>query len=130
MEPDTYPERSDKEIIKLGFRGRCPRCGIGRIYAKFLKVNDKCRNCGLVLSEHDAGDGAVVPALLILGSVIVGLALWVEFTHEPAVWVHVVLWGPISLGLTAWILPKLKGIGIALQHKHRSTEEATKPGGS
>lgn len=130
MESETYPERSAKEIIKLGFRGRCPRCGIGRIYAKFLKVNDKCRNCSLVLSEHDAGDGAVVPALLILGSVLVGLALWVEFTHEPAVWVHVVLWGPLSLGLTAWLLPKIKGIGIALQHKHRSTEEETKPGGS
>ena len=114
----------------MGFRGRCPRCGIGRIYAKFLKVNDECWNCGLVLSEHDAGDGAVVPALLIIGTIIVGLALWVEFKHEPAVWVHVVLWGPLSLGLTAWILPRLKGIGIALQHKHRSTEEATKPGGS
>lgn len=75
MSTQNYPERSDKEIIKLGFRGRCPRCGIGRIYAKFLKVNDECRNCGLLLSEHDAGDGAVVPALLILGSVIVGLAL-------------------------------------------------------
>ncbi len=130
MTLDTYPERTHKEIIKLGFRGRCPRCGIGRIYAKFLKVNDACRNCGLILSEHDAGDGAVVPAMLIIGTIVVGLALWVEFTYEPAVWVHVVLWGPLSLGLTAWILPRLKGIGIALQHKNRTTEEATKPGGS
>ncbi len=128
--PIPSPNDLTKRSLNLDFADGVPRCGIGRIYAKFLKVNDKCRNCGLVLSEHDAGDGAVVPALLILGSVIVGLALWVEFTHEPAVWVHVVLWGPLSFGLTAWLLPKLKGIGIALQHKHRSTEEETKPGGS
>jgi hypothetical protein len=32
--------------------------------------------------------------------------------------------------MTLWLLPRLKGIGIALQHKHRSTEIPTKPGGS
>lgn len=98
MTDDTYPERSNGETIQLGFRGRCPRCGIGRIYKSFLKVNDECRTCGLVLSENDAGDGAVVPALLLLGTVLVGLALWVEFTHEPAIWVHVVLWGHSASG--------------------------------
>lgn len=125
-----YPERSVKETIRLGFSGRCPRCAQGRIFKGRLEVVDACPVCGLVLSEHDAGDGAVVPALLILGTILVGLALWVEFKYEPAIWVHFVLWGPIGLLMTLWLLPRLKGIGIALQHKHRSTEVATKPGGT
>ena len=72
----------------------------------------------------------MVPALLILGTVLVALAVWVEFKYEPAIWVHIVLWGPIGTLLTLWLLPRLKGIGVALQHKHRSTEIPTKPGGA
>lgn len=126
----TYPVRSNGETVRLGFRGRCPRCAEGRIWEKYLKVADQCPSCGLVLSEHDAGDGAVVPALLILGTVMVALALWLEFTYEPAVWVHIVVWGPLGTGMTLWLLPRLKGIGIALQHKHRSTVDPTLPGGA
>jgi len=126
----NYPERSTKETIKLGFAGRCPRCGMGRIFKGRLEIVDECPVCGLVLSEHDAGDGAVVPALLILGTILVALAVWVEFRFEPPIWVHVVLWGPIGLGMTLWLLPRLKGIGVALQHKYRSTADPTKPGGT
>ncbi len=125
-----FPERSNKEIIKLGFAGRCPRCGRGRIFERGLKVAEKCRACGLSFSEHDAGDGAVVPALLLLGTVLAGLALWVEFAHEPPLWMHFILWGPIGVIATLLLLKRLKGIGIALQHKHRSTEIETKPGAS
>ncbi len=125
-----YPERTTKEIVKLGFAGRCPRCGRGRIFEKGLKVADSCNVCGLVMAEHDAGDGAVVPALLLIGTVLVGAALWLEFTHEPPIWLHVLLWAPIGTILTMLLLKRLKGIGVALQHKHRSTEIATKPGAS
>ncbi len=130
-EPETtYPVRTTGETIMLGFKGRCPRCGRGRLFQSRLEIVDTCGVCGLVLREHDAGDGAVVPALLILGSILVGLAVWVEFKYEPAIWVHVILWGPIGTLLTLWLLPRLKGIGVALQHRYRSTEVPTKPGGT
>ena len=127
--PD-YPERSNKEIIRLGFAGRCPRCGRGRIFDRGLKVAERCRVCGLGFAEHDSGDGAVVPAMLLLGTVLAGMALWVELAHEPPLWMHFILWGPIGVIATLLLLKRLKGIGIALQHKHRSTEIATKPGAS
>ncbi len=129
-EDADYAERTVGETIKLGFAGRCPRCSVGRIFKGRLDVVDECSNCGLILSEHDAGDGAVVPAMLILGTILVGLALSVEFKYEPAIWVHFVLWGPLGLLMTLWLLPRLKGIAIALQHKHRSTEIPTAPGGT
>ena len=125
-----YPERPNGEIIRLGMAGRCPRCARGRMFKSRFEIADKCNVCGLVLSEHDAGDVAVVPALLVIGSVLVGLALWVEFKFEPAIWVHIVLWTPLTLAMTMILVPKLKGIGVALQHKHRSTEQPTDPGGS
>ncbi len=44
----------------------------------------------------DTGDGPAVFAIFILGFLVLGLALYVEFTYEPPVWVHVVLWGALT----------------------------------
>ncbi|MDA0998219.1 MAG: DUF983 domain-containing protein [Proteobacteria bacterium] len=130
MSDSIEPTRSVGQTIGLGFAGKCPRCGEGAIFASYLKVADRCTVCGLGFSGHDSGDGAVVPALLVLGAVIVGVALYVEFNFEPPVWVHMAIWGPLTVLSTMGMLPRLKGIGIALQHRFRSTEEETPLGGT
>lgn len=78
---------------------------------------------------HDTGDGPVVPAILILGGIIVGAALAVEFAFKPPVWLHMLVWLPLSVLGTLLILPRLKGMAIGLQYKYRSTEENEKLGG-
>ena len=60
---------------------------------------------------------------LVLGGVIVGLALVVERTYAPPLWMHAVLWAPLTVGGTLAILPLLKGLSVALQFRFRSTEE-------
>jgi len=127
---DEFPLRTSGELIKLGFRGRCPRCGVGRIFSGFLKIADACPVCELGLTGHDVGDGPVVPAMLLIGSIVVGLALYVEFTWLPSIWVHVALWTPLVIALTLMILPRIKGIAVALQHGYRSTEEDGRLGGT
>jgi len=127
---DEFPERTTGELIRLGMRGHCPRCGKGRIFASYLKIAEACPACGLGLTGHDVGDGPVVPAMLVIGTVVVGLALIVEFRWEPALWVHMVLWAPLVTGLVLWMLPRLKGVTVALQHRYRSTEEEGRLGGT
>jgi len=125
-------EPSDLSIgqaILVGLRCRCPRCRIGKVFPKYLKIADECPSCGLGLLGHDSGDGAVVPAILLVGSLVVGMALYYELNYAPPLWAHIVLWGPVIFILTGLILPPLKGIGIALQYKFRSTEEPPRPGG-
>jgi len=130
MAPDyEFPVRGAGELISLGLRCKCPRCAVGKTFSGYLKISERCPVCGLGLEGHDTGDGAVVPAMLLLGSLVVGLAAYVEFTFEPPLWVHAVLWVPTILGLTMMILQPLKGVSLALQYKYRSTEEASRPGG-
>ncbi len=124
-----FPTRSTGQLISIGLRGKCPRCAIGSTFSGYLKVAERCPVCDLGLEGHDTGDGAVVPAMLLLGSLIVGMAAYVEFTYEPPLWVHGVVWAPTIFALTMMILQPLKGMSIALQYRYRSTEEAGKPGG-
>ena len=51
--------------LKRGFRGRCPRCGEGRLFRAFLKVADRCSVCGLDFTPHRADD---LPAYLVIES--------------------------------------------------------------
>ncbi|MEK9671884.1 MAG: DUF983 domain-containing protein [Rhodospirillaceae bacterium] len=128
--PETTAAGNDgAKPVMRGIRGRCPRCGDGKLFSAYLKVADKCDVCDLGFQGHDTGDGPVVPALLIIGGIVVGLALWVEITYEPSVWVHMALWIPLGTVLTLGILPRLKGMAVGLQYKYRSTEQDAQVGG-
>src|SRR3982074_3217898 len=49
--------------LKRGLRGRCPRCGEGKLFRAFLKVDDPCSDCGADLPPQRADD---LPAYLTL----------------------------------------------------------------
>ena len=93
----------------VGLRGRCPRCGEGRLFDGFLTVAPRCQNCGLDFDFADAGDGPAVFIMMIVGFIVVGLALFIEFTFHPPYWVHGRAVVPLVLGLSIGLLRPLKG---------------------
>lgn len=105
-----------------GMRGRCPRCSEGRLFSGFLGVQPRCQACGLDFSFIDSGDGPAVFIIMIVGFIVVGLALFVEFSFAPPFWVHALLWVPLILGLSIGLLRPLKGFLIAQQYRHRAEE--------
>ncbi|MDP2119475.1 MAG: DUF983 domain-containing protein [Hoeflea sp.] len=108
--------------VKAGLRGRCPRCGEGALIEGLLGVKPRCSVCGLDNSFADAGDGPAVFVILIIGFIVVGLALWLEVNYSPALWVHLMLWIPLSTVLSLALLRALKGLMIALQYRHKAAE--------
>jgi len=108
--------------IAVGMRGRCPRCGEGRLFAGYLTTARCCANCGLDYGFIDAGDGPAVFVILIIGFVVVGLALWSEVTYSPPLWLHFILWLPLAVVLCLIGLRWMKGILIALQYRNRARE--------
>ncbi|KQZ12858.1 MULTISPECIES: DUF983 domain-containing protein [unclassified Mesorhizobium] len=110
------------EPISAGLRGRCPRCGEGRLFSGFLSVGKSCVNCGLDYSYADAGDGPAVFVILIIGFVVVGLALWMEVTLNPPLWLHFILWVPLTLVLCLGALRLIKGVLLTLQYSNKAAE--------
>lgn len=103
-----------------GYRGRCPQCGEGRLYQSFLKVAERCSNCGLELSKHDAGDGAVPFVILLVGAISVGIGAFLLIAFDAPVWVPIAVIVPLTILLVLLILPKAKGLLIALQYVNQA----------
>jgi uncharacterized protein (DUF983 family) len=105
-----------------GLRGRCPRCGEGKLFQGFLTLRPRCEHCGLDYSFADAGDGPAVFVILLGGALVVFAALITEVAYQPPYWVHAVLWVPLILLVTLAPLRPIKGLMIALQYHHRAQE--------
>ncbi len=115
-------QHSEVSAFSAGLMGRCPRCGKGPLFQMFLNMRERCTSCGLDYKFVDTGDGPAVFAIFILGFLVLGGALWVEFRFEPALWVHVVLWGIVTPILALGLLRFLKAVLIALQFHHKAEE--------
>jgi len=112
----------DQLPIARGLRGRCPRCGEGKLFKGFLSLRPSCEHCGLDFNFADAGDGPAVFVILLGGAVVVIAALITEVMYQPPYWVHAALWLPLILLVTLAPLRPIKGLMIALQYHHRAQE--------
>jgi uncharacterized protein (DUF983 family) len=115
----------DTNLLVQSFACTCPRCHKGPLYKPgFMNfdIADKCTECGLDYSKADSADGPAVFLIFILGATIVPLAIAMEMTLHPPLWVHAVLWTIVVLGLTLGSLKPLKSYIIALQFKHRRSD--------
>ncbi|MBK9083559.1 MAG: DUF983 domain-containing protein [Rhizobiales bacterium] len=113
--------------VSTGLAGRCPRCGDGKMFSSFLTVAPRCEACGLDYSFADAGDGPAVFVIMIAGALVLGLALIIQFSWEPPVWVHLLTTLPIGLGICLFLLRALKGVLIALQYRNKAEQGRLAP---
>ena len=113
---------TDNLPIGRGLRGRCPRCGEGRLFHGFLSLRPACERCGLDFGFADAGDGPAVFVILFGGFIVVFAALMTEVVYQPPYWVHAALWLPLILIVTLVPLRLVKGLLIALQYHHKAAE--------
>jgi len=113
---------SQRESIRRGLAGRCPRCGEGKLFDGFLQVAPRCQSCGLDFSFADSADGPAFFVMALSGFVVVFAALAVEVSFSPPYWVHAVLWIPLILITTLLPLRPAKGVLIALQYHHKAEE--------
>lgn len=116
--PLTDPETGERlrmPAMIRGWRRKCPNCGAGPLLHSYLKVNDKCTVCEQELHHHRADDGPAYLTILIVGHLI-GVMLhfvFVQFRPEPIVLFTIFSVG--SIGLSLYLLPRLKGALIGFQ---------------
>lgn len=108
--------------IRTGLRGRCPRCGEGKLFDGFLKLRDGCDRCGLSYAFADPADG---PAFFVIcfGCVpAVAFALLIEIMAQPPLWVHFATSLPFLIVTCVAPLRPLKGWLICSQYFYKARE--------
>ena len=116
---ETGDERPVWPAVRRGLLRRCPNCGEGRLFEGYLKVTDSCPACGEVLSHHRADDGPAYLTILIVGHLVTVMMhfLWVSFRPDPLVFATLLT--VAAVGLSLWLLPRLKGAIVGYQWAHR-----------
>jgi len=113
--PPTSASVKAGETIGRGLRGRCPACGRGAMFRKFLKVADACPACGEELHHHRADDFPAYLDIVIVGHILVPIVLAVEADLAPPMWLSMSLWPLIALAMSLSLLQPIKGAVVAIQ---------------
>ena len=85
----------------------------------YLSVRRSCASCGEPLHHHRADDMPAWAVVLIVGMVLIGTLVAVERVFAPPVWVYWAVWPALTLMLTLWLLPRVKGTIVAFQWANR-----------
>ena len=118
MDANSKPVSASQAALSA----RCPRCGEGPLFSGVLTLRGRCEKCGLDYKFIDTGDGPAVFGIMILGFLVLGGALILEFKAGPPLWVHLLLWGVGTPLLALGLLRFLKALLIALQFKHKAEQ--------
>lgn len=110
------------EPWRVGIRGRCPRCGEGRLFDGFLKLAPKCEVCGLDYSFADPADGPAFFVICFACVPSVALAVWLEVAFGASLLTQFLVTGPFMLLTCIPPLRPLKGWLVASQFFYKAEE--------
>lgn len=108
--------------LNAGLRCRCPRCGEGHVFSRFLTVADRCEACGLDFSFADPADG---PAFFVMSGVgILVTAVWAIWAvaAQPPIWAQFAVVVPALVGGCLACLRPVKAWLVAEQFTHKAQE--------
>ncbi|MFD1508915.1 DUF983 domain-containing protein [Lacimonas salitolerans] len=122
---DQPDQRETWTAIRKGWRMKCPNCGNGPLLKGYLSVRRECSVCRQELHHHRADDGPAYLTILIVGHLMAPLLhiVFVQFRPEPLVLFTIFAIG--CVGLSLYLLPRLKGAMIGFQwarHLHGFAE--------
>lgn len=100
----------------------CPRCGARGLFAGWVKFSGSCNACGLDYTRFNVGDGPAAFLTMVVGAVIVMLAVWLQLVAEPAWWVHVILWVPLTIAGVIGGLRLTKGWLLVTEYRRSAAE--------
>lgn len=99
-----------------GFVGRCPHCGEGKVFGRYLKVRPACEHCGLDLAQHRADDLPPYVVIFIVGHIVGYFLLETEMNYDVPLWFQLTFWPIITLLGCLALLQPAKGAVVGLQY--------------
>lgn len=114
LNPVTRNEIPLGLAARRGLMGFCPSCGKTRLFAGYLKQIQTCPNCGAQFGRIRADDAAPWGTIIVVGHIFLPLMFFVNLDAIMPFWAGVFTWAALFSGLSLLLLPRSKGLFIAL----------------
>jgi uncharacterized protein (DUF983 family) len=112
-----------KPSVVRGLKHRCPACGDGQLYGRYLKVQPVCEACGHELALYPADDGPAYLTIVLVGHLVIAPLLLFPIVWESSAWVSIpVLLASLS-AIALTVLPRVKGGWIGLMYALGATSK-------
>ncbi|MRX51267.1 DUF983 domain-containing protein [Paracoccus sp. S-4012] len=112
-------ERPTGQAMRRGAASRCPACGEGRLFSRFLKVADHCPSCNEALHHHRADDGPAYVTIVIVSHLLSPILMIVFLAWRPSTASMVVGFLGAAVVMSLLLLPPIKGAFVGLQWARR-----------
>ena len=119
---DPKTQRTAAETLRIGLRGRCPRCGSGSLFDGFLSLRDRCDVCDLDFGFADTADGPAFFVICLTCIPVVAFSVWLEVGFGAAYWLNALLTLPLLFVFCVLPLRPIKGMMVAQQYRHDAKE--------
>lgn len=101
--------------ILRGIRGRCPRCGGGSLFRKWLKPRDACPACALDLTPQQTDDFPAYISIFVTGHLMAPLIILLATDFELGTLGMGLIVIPLALVMMLGMLQPAKGLVVAAQ---------------
>jgi uncharacterized protein (DUF983 family) len=122
-EPNMTCVREEITMRKAAGRallGKCPCCGKGQLFARYLKQVENCSACGESYGSIRADDAAPWLTIIVVGHILLPLAFMIDLSAAMPVWGEMLLWSSFFAAISIALLPRAKGLMIAILWRTRA----------
>ena len=110
----TLP-RTFLATLLRGALGRCPRCGEGKLFRKWLKPVEQCAHCGLDNSGQRADDLPAYIGIFVTGHLLAPVIIALVNGLSLSLFALLAIIIPLAIVMLIGLLQPSKGAVIALQ---------------
>lgn len=123
---ESTPEKGQPGIAEAALFGLCPQCGGKTLFARGVRFAERCRACGLDYDSFNVGDGPAAFLTLLIGAAVTALAISVELTFRPPLWLHALMWVPVTALAVVFGLRIAKAALLASEFGNRAKEAGSR----
>lgn len=103
-------------------RGLCPSCGAATLFDGVVRFAPRCPACGLDFGQFNVGDGPAAFLIMGVGAVMTIMVFLIEIAFSPPIWVHAMIFVPVTVLLVMGSLRVAKAALLILEYRNRARE--------
>ncbi len=111
------PDNRDwKTFVARAWRGRCPRCGEGTLFASHFRLTHSCSDCGLVYRREDgAMTGQMYLTAVVTELFAAALVLVLFFLTDWGPWTAIPVGMLLVVAFSYAFLPRGMALWVAIE---------------